>query len=67
MKALEKKLSGCASNSLAHEDLGHFEEAHHWNIQAKFYNEKFQTYETIAWLVIGVVHDLNTLCGEDRA
>ena len=21
--------------------LGHFEEAHHWNIQAKFYNEKF--------------------------
>ena len=25
---------------LAHEDLGHFEEAHHWNIQAKFYNEK---------------------------
>ena len=26
---------------LAHEDLGHFEEAHHWNIQAKFYNEKF--------------------------
>ena len=35
-----KKLSECASNSLAHEDLGHFEEAHHWNIQAKFYNEK---------------------------
>ena len=25
----------------AHEDLGHFEEAHHWNIQAKFYNERF--------------------------
>ena len=22
-------------------DLGQFEEAHHWNIQAKFYNEKF--------------------------
>ena len=41
MKAQQKKLSGCASNSLAHEDLGHFEEAHHWNIQAKFYNEKF--------------------------
>ena len=40
MKALQKKLSGCASNLLAHEDLGHFEEAHHWNIQAKFYNEK---------------------------
>ena len=41
MKAQQKKLSVCASNSLAHEDLGHFEEAHHWNIQAKFYNEKF--------------------------
>ena len=37
----QKKLSGCASNLLAHEDLGHFEEAHHRNIQAKFYNEKF--------------------------
>ena len=36
-----KKLSGCASNLLSHEDLGKFEEAHHWNIQAKFYNEKF--------------------------
>ena len=31
MKALQKKLSGCASNLLAHEDLGHLEEAHHWN------------------------------------
>ena len=41
MKAQQKKLSGCASNLLAHKDLGHFEEAHHWNIQAKFYNEKF--------------------------
>ena len=41
MKAQQKELSGCASNSLAHEDLGHFEEAHHWNIQAKLYNEKF--------------------------
>ena len=40
MKAQQKKLSGCASNLLAHEDLGQFEEAHHWNIQAKFYNEK---------------------------
>ena len=40
MKAQQKKLSGCASNSLAHEDLGHLEEAHHWNIQAKFYNER---------------------------
>ena len=36
-----KETSGCASNSLADEDLGHFEEAHHWNIQAKFYNERF--------------------------
>ena len=25
----------------SHEDLGHFEEDHHWNIQDKFYNEKF--------------------------
>ena len=41
MKAQQKKLSGCASNSLAHEYLGQFEEAHHWNIQAKFYNENF--------------------------
>ena len=41
MKAQQKKLSGCASNLLAHEDLGHFEEAHDWIIQAKFYNEKF--------------------------
>ena len=40
MKAQQNKLSGCESNSLAHEDLGHFEEARHWNIQAKFYNEK---------------------------
>ena len=41
MKAQKKKLSGCTSNFLAHEDLGQFEEARHWNIQAKFYNEKF--------------------------
>ena len=41
MKAQRKKLSECASNLLAHKDLGHFEEAHHWDIQAKFYNEKF--------------------------
>ena len=40
MKAQQKKLSGFASNLLAHEDLGQFEEAHHWNIQAKLYNEK---------------------------
>ena len=36
-----KETSGFASNLLAHEDLGHFEEAHHRNIQAKFYNENF--------------------------
>ena len=47
MKAHQKKLSVCASNLLAHEDLGNFEEAHHWNIQAKFYNEKFpRVYES---------------------
>ena len=40
MKAQQKKLSGCASNLLAHEDLGNFEEAHHWNMWSKFYNEK---------------------------
>ena len=44
MKARQKKLSGCASNSLAHEDLGHFEEAHHWNIQGNFYNENSHQY-----------------------
>ena len=32
MEAQQKKTSGCAR---------HFEEAHHWNIQAKFYNENF--------------------------
>ena len=41
MQAQEKKTSGCASNLLAHEDPGPFEEAHHWNIKTKFYNEKF--------------------------
>ena len=41
MKAQQKKLSGCACNLLAHEDLGKFEEAHHWNIQAKLYIEDF--------------------------
>ena len=45
MKA-QKKLSGCASNSLAHEDLGHFEEAHHWNIQAKFHKKIPLVYES---------------------
>ena len=41
MKAQQKKLSGYASNLLPHEDPGQFEEAHYWNIQAKFYNVKF--------------------------
>ena len=41
MKAQQNKLSGRASNLLAHEDLGQFEEAHYWNMQAKFYNERF--------------------------
>ena len=40
MKALYMKLSGCASNLLAHEDLEHFEEARHRNMQVKFYNVK---------------------------
>ena len=51
-----KEISGCASNSLAHEDVGQFEEAHHWNIQAKFYNEKFplvyecdKTRDSLSW------------------
>ena len=47
-----KETSGCASNLLAHEDLGQFEEAHYWNIQAKLYIVKFPlmkvtTYETL--------------------
>ena len=47
MKAQQKKLNGCASKSLAHEDLGNFEEAHHWNIQAMFYDENFSlVYES---------------------
>ena len=41
MKAQQKKLSGCASNLLSHEDPRALEEAHCWNIQAKFYNENF--------------------------
>ena len=43
MKALYMKLSGCASNLLAHEDLEHLREARHRNIQAKFYNVKIPT------------------------
>ena len=41
MKAQQKETKWVCIQLLAHEDLGHFEEAHHWNIQAKFYNEKF--------------------------
>ena len=41
VKAQQKKLSRCASKLLAHEYLGHFEKAHRWNIQAKFYTKKF--------------------------
>ena len=40
MNAQQKKTSGCASNSLAHEDLGHLGKPI-VAIQAKFYNEKF--------------------------
>ena len=47
MKAQQNKQSGCASNLLAHEDLGQFEEAHHWNIQAKFYNENSHQYMNV--------------------
>ena len=48
MKAQKEKLSGCASNLLAHEDIGRFEEAHRWNIEATFYNEKFPlVYESV--------------------
>ena len=39
--SLQNQIVRCVqAKLLAHEDLGHFEEAHHWNIQAKFYNEK---------------------------
>ena len=40
---LSNGTSGGASNLLAHEDLELFEEAHHWNIQAKFYSVKVPT------------------------
>ena len=39
--ATKEKLVGVYPICLSHEDLGHFEEAHRRNIQAKFYNEKF--------------------------
>ena len=37
---LSNGTSGGASNLLAQEDQSSFEEAHHWNIQAKFYSVK---------------------------
>ena len=40
---LSNGTSGGASNLLAQEDLEIFEEAHHWNIQAKFYSVKVPT------------------------
>src|SRR3954471_9510510 len=40
---LSNVTSGGASNFLAQEDLEHFEEAHYWNIQAKFYSVKVPT------------------------
>ena len=40
MKAQKETKRVCIQLACS-QDLGHFEEAHHWNIQAKFYNEKF--------------------------
>src|SRR4051812_35396018 len=42
-KALQWDTSGGASNFLAHKDLELFEEAHHWNMQAKFYSVRVPT------------------------
>ena len=39
-RKLSNGTSGGASNLLAQEDLDSFEEAHHWNIQDKFYSVK---------------------------
>ena len=39
MKAQQKKLVGVHPTCLLTKTQGNFEEAHHWNIQAKFYNE----------------------------
>ena len=39
--------------------------AHAHVLRESWKNLRLLKYETIAWLVIGVVHDLNTLCGED--
>ena len=38
---LPMQVDSCSHKLFAHKDLGHFEEAHHWNTQAKVYNEKF--------------------------
>ena len=46
MKAQQKKLVGVHPTRLLTKPRA-FEEAHHWNIQAKFYNERFPlVYET---------------------
>jgi len=42
-RKLSNGTSGGASNLLAHEDLELFEEAHPWNMQAKFYSVKVPT------------------------
>ena len=41
MKAQQKKLSGLCIQLACSQRPRAFEEAHCWNIQAKFYNEKF--------------------------
>ena len=43
VRKLSRRTSGGASNLFAHEDLEHFEEAHHWNMQTKFYSERIPT------------------------
>ena len=41
--------------------------AHAHVLREGWKNLRLLKYETIAWLVIGVVHNLNILCGEDGA
>ena len=41
MKAQQKETKWVCIQLACSQDLGQFEEARHWNIQAKFYNEKF--------------------------
>ena len=59
MKAQQKKLSGCASNSLAHEDLGHFEEIIWWAYDT---GEKCAVLERLAMVEgrkVRIIHGLN--------